>query len=91
MGYHLPHKLDENEHPHTTSCKCCKKRIKVQNDLKEFHEEIREIDYSLNNNFKLLCLVVEPLVKATAQHFVAKNTSNVMLLTHGSPPWNKGE
>ncbi|GKC02308.1 hypothetical protein Tco_0993918, partial [Tanacetum coccineum] len=20
-----------------------------------------------------------------------KNTSNVMLLTHGSPPWNKGE
>ncbi|GKA15549.1 hypothetical protein Tco_0695296 [Tanacetum coccineum] len=34
---------DENEHPHTATCQCCKKGIKVQNDLKEFHEEMREI------------------------------------------------
>ncbi|GKC22285.1 hypothetical protein Tco_1024435 [Tanacetum coccineum] len=67
MGYPLPHKLDENEHPHTATCKCCKKGIKVQNVLKDFHEEIREIHYSLNNNFKLLCLMVEPLAKAAAQ------------------------
>ncbi|GKA69099.1 hypothetical protein Tco_0775163 [Tanacetum coccineum] len=67
MGYPLPRKLDENEHPHTASCQCCKKGIKVQNDLKEFHEEMREIHYSLNNNFKLWCSMVEPLAKAAAQ------------------------
>ncbi|GJS37381.1 hypothetical protein Tco_0535763 [Tanacetum coccineum] len=39
----LSYKLDENEHPHTATCQCCKKGIKVQNDLKEFHEEMREI------------------------------------------------
>nr|GEX47242.1 hypothetical protein [Tanacetum cinerariifolium] len=64
MEYPLSHKLDENEHPHTATCQCCKKGIKVQNDLKDFHEEIREIHYSLNNNFKLLCSMVEPLAKA---------------------------
>ncbi|GKE08771.1 hypothetical protein Tco_1412322 [Tanacetum coccineum] len=48
------------------ACQCCKKGIKVQNDLKDFHEEMREIHYSLNNNFKLLCLMVEPLAKAAA-------------------------
>ncbi|GJT91059.1 hypothetical protein Tco_1079904 [Tanacetum coccineum] len=67
MGYPLPHKLDDNEHPHISSCQCCKKGIKVQNDLKDFHEQMREIHYSLNNNFKLLCSMVEPLAKATAQ------------------------
>ncbi|GJY75874.1 hypothetical protein Tco_0480990 [Tanacetum coccineum] len=67
MGYPLPHKLNENEHPHTASCQCCKKEIKVQNDLKDFHEEMREIRYSLDNNFKLLYSMVEPLVKAAAQ------------------------
>ncbi|GJT82770.1 GrpE nucleotide exchange factor [Tanacetum coccineum] len=64
MGYPLPHKLDENEHPHTATCQCCKKGIKVQNDLKDFHEETMKIHYSLNNNFKLLCSMVEPLAKA---------------------------
>ncbi|GKB47287.1 hypothetical protein Tco_0898040 [Tanacetum coccineum] len=67
MGYSLPYKLDENEHPHNVTCQCCKKGIKVQNDLKEFHEEMKEIHYSLNNNFKLLCSMVEPLAKAAAQ------------------------
>ncbi|GJZ19606.1 hypothetical protein Tco_0556196 [Tanacetum coccineum] len=67
MGYPLLHKLDKNEHPRTATCQCCKKGIKVQNDLKEFHEEMREIHYSLNNNFKLLCLMVEPLAKAATQ------------------------
>ncbi|GJR23887.1 hypothetical protein Tco_0972414 [Tanacetum coccineum] len=28
MGYPLPHKLDENGHPHTATCQCCKKVIK---------------------------------------------------------------
>ncbi|GKE77900.1 hypothetical protein Tco_1544020 [Tanacetum coccineum] len=64
IGYPLPHKLDENEHPHTATCKCCKKGIKVQNDLKDFHEEMREIHNSLNNKFKLLCSMVGPLAKA---------------------------
>ncbi|GJW34837.1 hypothetical protein Tco_0057757 [Tanacetum coccineum] len=41
--------------------------IKVQNDLKDFHEEMREIHYSLNNNFKLLCSMVELLEKVVAQ------------------------
>ncbi|GJS80264.1 retrovirus-related pol polyprotein from transposon TNT 1-94 [Tanacetum coccineum] len=67
IGYPFPHKLDENEHPHTATCQCCKKGIEVQNDLKEFHEETREIHYSLNNNFKLLCSMVEPLAKAASQ------------------------
>ncbi|GKC09026.1 hypothetical protein Tco_1000636 [Tanacetum coccineum] len=52
MGYPLPYKLDENEHPHTATCQCCKKGIKVQNDLKEFYEEMREI---------------QPLAKAVTQ------------------------
>ncbi|GJW07053.1 hypothetical protein Tco_1569476 [Tanacetum coccineum] len=43
------------------------KGIKVQSDLKEFHEGMREIHYSLNNNVKLLCSMVEPLAKATVQ------------------------
>ncbi|GJY23143.1 hypothetical protein Tco_0396801 [Tanacetum coccineum] len=34
IGYPSPHKLDENEHPHTATCQCCKKGIEVQNDLK---------------------------------------------------------
>ncbi|GJT68133.1 hypothetical protein Tco_1019613 [Tanacetum coccineum] len=59
MGYPLNHKLDDNGHPYTTSCQCCKKGIKVPNDLKDFHEEMREIHYSL-----LLCLMVKPLAKA---------------------------
>ncbi|GJW52063.1 hypothetical protein Tco_0093414 [Tanacetum coccineum] len=67
IGYPFPHKLDENEHPHTATWQCCKKGIEVQNDLKEFHEETREIHYSLNNNFKLLCSMVEPLAKAASQ------------------------
>ncbi|GJW37817.1 zinc finger BED domain-containing protein RICESLEEPER 2-like protein [Tanacetum coccineum] len=91
VGYPLHHKLDAKEHPYTATCKCCKKGINVKSDLKEFHEEMREIHYSLNNNFKLLCSMVKPLVKAAAQLLVAKNTSKVMPLTHGSPPWNKGE
>nr|GEV69631.1 hypothetical protein [Tanacetum cinerariifolium] len=66
MGYPLPHKLNEKEHLHTASYQCCKKGIKVQNDLKDFHEEMREIHYSLNNNFKFLCSMVEPLAKADA-------------------------
>ncbi|GKC27373.1 hypothetical protein Tco_1034667 [Tanacetum coccineum] len=66
MGYPLSHKLDENEHPHIATCQCYKKGIKVQNDLPQFHKKIREIHYSLNNNFKLLCSMVEPLAKATA-------------------------
>ncbi|GJV13638.1 MAK10-like protein [Tanacetum coccineum] len=57
MGYPLPHKLDAKEHPHTATCNCCKKWIKVPSDLKDFHEEIRQIHYFLNNNFKLLCSV----------------------------------
>nr|GEU56343.1 hypothetical protein [Tanacetum cinerariifolium] len=64
MGHPLPHKLDAKEHPHTITQKCCKKGFKLQSDLKDFHEEIREMHYSLNNNFKLLCSVVEPLAKA---------------------------
>ncbi|GKC47899.1 hypothetical protein Tco_1065621 [Tanacetum coccineum] len=40
------------------------KGIKVQNELKDFHEEMREIHYSLNYNSKLLCSMVEPLAKA---------------------------
>nr|GEZ92735.1 hypothetical protein [Tanacetum cinerariifolium] len=67
MRYPFPYKLDKNELPCTASCQCCKKGIKVQNDLKEFHEEMREIYYSLHNNFKLLCSMVEPLAKAAAQ------------------------
>nr|GEV46365.1 reverse transcriptase domain-containing protein [Tanacetum cinerariifolium] len=66
IRYPLPHKLDENEHPHTATCQCCKKGIKVQNYPKDFHEDIREIHYSLNNNFKLLYLMIEPLAKAAA-------------------------
>ncbi|GJU43135.1 hypothetical protein Tco_1200401 [Tanacetum coccineum] len=69
MGYPLPHKLDAKEHPHTATYKCCKKGIKVQSDLKDFHEEMREIHYSFNNNFKLLCSVVELLAKTTVQHY----------------------
>ncbi|GJU56041.1 hypothetical protein Tco_1229755 [Tanacetum coccineum] len=57
MRYPLPYKLYENKHPHTAFFQCCKEGIKVQNNLKEFHEEMREIHYSLNNNFKLLCLM----------------------------------
>ncbi|GJU44865.1 hypothetical protein Tco_1202131 [Tanacetum coccineum] len=67
MEYPSPHKLDENEHPHSATYQCCKKGIKVQNDLKEFHEEMKEIHYFLTNNFKLLCSMVEPLAKAAAQ------------------------
>nr|GEY34768.1 hypothetical protein [Tanacetum cinerariifolium] len=66
IRYPFPQKPDENEHPHTATCQCYKKGIEVQNDLKDVHEEMREIHYSLNNNFKLLCLMVEPLVKAAA-------------------------
>ncbi|GKB44895.1 hypothetical protein Tco_0889837 [Tanacetum coccineum] len=29
MGYPLLYKLDENEHPHTATCRCCNKGIKV--------------------------------------------------------------
>nr|GEV51311.1 reverse transcriptase domain-containing protein [Tanacetum cinerariifolium] len=68
MGYPLPHKLDENEHPYTATCQCCKRGIEVQNDLREFHEKMREIHYSLNNILKLLCSMVEPLAKAVAQY-----------------------
>ncbi|GKE42279.1 hypothetical protein Tco_1469563 [Tanacetum coccineum] len=67
MRYPLPDKLHENEHPHTASCQCCKKGIKVQKYLKEFHEDMREIHNSLNNNFKLFNSMVEPLAKAAAQ------------------------
>nr|GEY74619.1 hypothetical protein [Tanacetum cinerariifolium] len=91
MGYPLPQKLNKNKHPHTSTCQCCKKGIKVQNNLKDFYEEMREIHYSLNNNFKLLCSMGEPLAKAVAQRFVAKNTLKVMLLTHRSPHSNKEE
>nr|GEV55198.1 reverse transcriptase domain-containing protein [Tanacetum cinerariifolium] len=64
MRYPLPHKLDENKHPHTATCQCCKKGIKVQNDLKKFHDEMRVIHYFLNNNFKLLCSMVKPLARS---------------------------
>ncbi|GJY10778.1 hypothetical protein Tco_0378963 [Tanacetum coccineum] len=67
IGYPLPYKLDAKKHPHTATCNCCKKGINIQNDLMDFHEEMREIHYSINNNFKLLCSVVEPLAKAASQ------------------------
>ncbi|GJW64479.1 hypothetical protein Tco_0116363 [Tanacetum coccineum] len=91
LGYPLVHKLDVKEYPHTATCECYKRGIKVQSDLKDFHEEMREIQYCLNNSFKLLCSMVKPAAKAATQCFVAKNNSKVLLLTHGSPPCNKGE
>nr|GEU30824.1 hypothetical protein [Tanacetum cinerariifolium] len=52
MGYPLSHKLDE---------------MNILTPLKKSHKEMKEIHYSLNNNFKLLCSMVEPLAKAAAQ------------------------
>nr|GEU56369.1 reverse transcriptase [Tanacetum cinerariifolium] len=81
MRYPLPHKLDEDEHLHTATCQCNKKGIKVQNDLKEFHEKMREIHYSLNNNFKLLCSIMqsqehfEDFVMSDSEHSTVTYTS----------------
>ncbi|GJZ36843.1 hypothetical protein Tco_0583034 [Tanacetum coccineum] len=43
MGYPLPHKLDENEHPHTATCKCCKKGIKGEEESKALMLNDREM------------------------------------------------
>ena len=66
-GYPLPPKLDASTHDHARRCKCCEKTIKIENDVKDLQEEMRELHLAYKNNFMMLTNVVKGLAKVAAQ------------------------
>ena len=67
IGYPLPPKLDASNHNHAKKCRCCVKTIKIENELKDLQEELRELHLAYKNNFMMLTNVVKDLAKVAAQ------------------------
>lgn len=67
IGYPLPPKLDASNHDHARKCRCCVKIIKIENDLKDLQEELRELHLAYKNNFMMLTNVVKNIAKVAAQ------------------------
>ncbi|PWA53650.1 PB1 domain-containing protein [Artemisia annua] len=63
IGYPLPPKLDASNHDHARKCRCCVKTIKIENDVKDLQEELRELHLAYKNNFMMLTNIVKDLAK----------------------------
>lgn len=66
-GYPLPPKLDASNNNHTQRCSCCMKSIKIENEVKDLQEELRELHLAYKNNFMMMANVVKNLAKDAAQ------------------------
>ena len=66
-GYPLPPKLDASNNDHTQKCRCCMKSTKIENEVKDLQEELRELHLAYKNNFMMMANVVKGLAKVAAQ------------------------
>ena len=66
-GYPLPPKLDASNNDHTQRCRCCMKSIKIENEVKDLQEELRELHLAYKNKFMMMTNVVNGLAKVVAQ------------------------
>ncbi|PWA64933.1 hypothetical protein CTI12_AA339330 [Artemisia annua] len=66
-GYPLPPKLDASNNDHARRCRCCVKSIKIENEVKDLQEELRELHLAYKNNFMMMANVVKGLAKVAAQ------------------------
>ncbi|PWA45579.1 hypothetical protein CTI12_AA515150 [Artemisia annua] len=67
-GYPLPPKLDASNNDHARRCRSCVKSIKIENEVKDLQEELRELHLAYKNNFRMMANVVKGLAKVAAQN-----------------------
>ena len=67
MGYSLSPKLDASNNDQKQRCRCCMKSIKIENEVKDLQQELRELHLAYKNNFMMMANVVKGLAKVTAQ------------------------
>nr|GEY21249.1 hypothetical protein [Tanacetum cinerariifolium] len=77
----------------------CENTTHMMNALKEVRMESREMLLSIHYSLKMLLDIISKINRKLEDEKVKMNdkgkeklrTPRMMLLTHGSPPWNKGE